>query len=205
MVDIKPRCRLYLQVEVPLTARCESELAQALAESAPACVLLRRDVHADEADAVIDLVQGAAVACLLDEVDAAERLGADGAHISAEPDLYRRARARLGKSANIGVACGMDRHAAMLLAEAGADYVAFGATEGATEDFDALADLIAWWSEIFLVPCVAWNVGRLDQAVRLASLGADFMSLPSSIWQHEAPARTIAEFYDALERARRAA
>jgi len=38
------------------------------------------------------------------------------------------------------------------------------------------AGLIAWWAEIFVVPCVAWNVETLEEAANLAALGVDFVA-----------------------------
>ncbi|ODS03170.1 hypothetical protein AUC71_11115 [Methyloceanibacter marginalis] len=106
-------------------------------------------------------------------------------HIPADPDLYARARTRLGESANIGVGCGLDRHGAMALAEAGADYIAFGVEAGTIDHFDQYTDFVAWWSEIFVVPCVAWNVGTVAHAEQLAALGADFIAPPPTIWQSD--------------------
>ena len=66
----------------------------------------------------------------------------------------------------------------------GADYVAFGPEAESTIDaIDQYADLIAWWSEIFVVPCVAWNVDSAEQAARFAALGADFVAPSSRIWR----------------------
>jgi thiamine-phosphate pyrophosphorylase len=210
MADAKPRCRLYLQAPAPLTGKLESQLAQAMADTSAACVLLCHDdapsddIHADR---VIDLVQGAGLACLIEnDIALAERLGADGVHIAAEPALYTRARQRLGESANIGAACGLGRHDAMRLAEMGADYVAFGpGNAGEIDAIDQCAELIAWWSEIFVVPCVAWNIDDAEQAARLAGLGADFIAPSKSIWQDDRAAARIADIDTAIGRVRRAA
>jgi thiamine-phosphate pyrophosphorylase len=209
MADAKPSCRLYLQVPAPLTAKLEAQLTQALANTSAACVLLcNNDQQPDEMlDRLLDLVQAAGIACLVEnDVARAERLGADGVHIQADAELYRQARASLGESANIGVGCGLDRHAAMSLAEMGADYVAFGPE--AAGDIDAIAacaELIAWWAEIFVVPSVAWNIDDAERAAQLASLGADFLAPSPTIWQDDDAAARIAGIDDAIRRARRAA
>jgi thiamine-phosphate pyrophosphorylase len=207
MADAKPTCRLYLQVPALLTAKLEAQLTQALADTSAACVLLCNiDQQTDEMhlDRLLDRVQAAGVACLIEnDVACAERLGADGVHIPADAELYRRARASLGESANIGALCGLNRHDAMRLAEMGADYVAFGPE--AAGDIDAInqcAELIAWWSEIFVVPCVAWNVNDAEQAARFARLGADFVAPSRAIWQDD---NAIAAIDDAIRRVRRAA
>jgi len=214
MADAKLNCRLYLQVPAPLTAKLEAQLAQAMANTSAACVLLCHDDQPSEdihADRLIDLVQAAGLACLIDnDIDMAERLGADGVHIAADADLYARARGRLGESANIGVGCGTDRDAAMRLAELGADYVAFGletASEHLTkaEAIDQCAQRIAWWSEIFVVPCVAWNVDDPEQAARFAALGADFVAPSKAIWHDDRAAQLIADIDSAISRVRSAA
>jgi len=221
MADAKPKCRLYLQAAAPLTAKLEAQLAQAMANTSVACILLCENAQPfDEshADRLIDLVQAAGVSCLIEnDVALAERLGADGVHIAADADLYKHARDLLGETANIGASCGLDRHNAMRLAEIGADYVAFGpetafspetASPPMTADIDTIdqcAELITWWSEIFVVPCIAWNIDDPAQAARLAGLGADFVAPSRTIWQDDNALAIIAEIDSAIGRARRAA
>jgi thiamine-phosphate pyrophosphorylase len=209
MADAKPSCRLYLQVPAPLTAKLEAQLSQTLANTSAACVLLcNNDQQSDEiSDRFLDIIQAANIACLIEnDVARAERLGADGVHIPADVELYRHARATLGESANIGVGYGLFKHNAMSLAEMGADYVAFGPEPSANIDaVDQCAELVAWWSEIFVVPCVAWNIDDATQAERLARLGADFVAPSAKIWQDENAATLIAGIDDAIRRARRAA
>jgi hypothetical protein len=99
--------------------------------------------------------------------------GIDGIHLSAPADVAGT-RARLGAGQVVGAACGLSRHAAMVAGEAGADYVMFGALDEAA---DEVLELVAWWSELFVVPCAA--AGRLDAAAALALLdaGADFLAV----------------------------
>lgn len=208
MANTKPRCRIYLQIPAMPTAKLESQLSQALDSISPACVLLCDNGETAEkvpADGLIDRVQGAGIACLIEnDIDRAECLGADGVHIAADPDLYARARALLGVSANIGARCGLDRHAAMLLAEAGADYVAFGES-GGRDHIDQYTEIIGWWSEVFVVPSIAWNVDTVAEAEQLARLGVDFVAPSQAIWQSENAAAIIAGIDTAIGRIRRAA
>jgi thiamine-phosphate pyrophosphorylase len=173
-----------------------------------ACVLLCRDESAFdeiEASSLIDLVQACGLACLIEQDAAlAERLGADGVHIAADSTLYAEARNLLGDSASIGAGCGVSRHDAMRLAELGADYVAFG-PNGTIDTIDQYAELIAWWAEIFLVPCVAWNVDNAEHAARLAALGADFVAPSNRIWRANDALARIAEIDRAVRQSRRAA
>lgn len=209
MADAEPTCRLYLQVPEPLTAKLEAQLTHTLEVVTPACVLLGDNNQTSEkvpVDRIIDLVQGAGIACLVEnDIERAEHLGADGVHIPADPAIYARARAVLGESANIGVACGLDRHQAMLLAEAGADYVAFGVEGGTIDHIDQYTDIVTWWSEIFVVPCVAWNVESVAHAERLAEAGADFVAPPARLWQSDSAIATIADIDKAIRGVRRAA
>lgn len=208
MVEVKARCRLYFQFPAQAPAPIVARLADAMASADAACVLLCRGKSAfDETEVgkLIDLVQARGLACLIeDDAALAERLGADGVHIQADPTLYAEARKLLGDSASIGAFCGVDRHDAMRLAELGADYVAFG-PNGTIDAIDQYTDLISWWSEIFVVPCVAWNVDNAEQAARLAALGADFVAPTPGLWQAADAPRLIAEIDSAVRQSPRAA
>jgi thiamine-phosphate pyrophosphorylase len=208
MAEVKHRCRLYFQVPMPAPAALSTQLAKAMAGTDAACVLLCREESAldeIEASSLIDLVQARGLACLIEQDAAlAERLGADGVHIAADSALYAEARKLLGDGASIGAGCGVSRHDAMRLAELGADYVAFG-PDGTIDTIDQYADLIAWWSEIFVVPCVAWNVDNAEDAARLAMLGADFVAPSKRIWRADDPLGRIAEIDRAVRQSRRAA
>jgi thiamine-phosphate pyrophosphorylase len=210
MGEVKPRCRLYLQFPAQPSAKLEALLAHAIESTDAACVLLRAegsDIDEAHVGRLVDLVQGRGRACLVaHDAALAERFGADGVHIEANPPgAYADARKRLGESASIGAGCGFNRHDAMFLAELGADYVAFGGGRSDIDGIDQCADLIAWWSEIFVVPCVAWDVDRAADAARLAGLGADFVAPSVDIWNGDSAGRVIAEIDSALRQARRAA
>jgi thiamine-phosphate pyrophosphorylase len=209
MAEVKPRCRLYLQLPAKPSAKLEAQLAEALASADAACVLLcRGETPADKgwASRLIDLVQSRGVAVLVaDDSELAERLGSDGIHLGVADTLrYAKARELLGASASIGVGCGLSRHDAMRVAEIGADYVAFGSPESSIDAVNQIADLTAWWAEIFVVPCVAWNIDRVDDAERLAKLGADFVAPSARLWQ-EAGVAGLAEMASVIGQVRRAA
>jgi thiamine-phosphate pyrophosphorylase len=136
----------------------------------------------------------------------AERIGADGVHIPADAALYGQTREHLGQRAIIGVGCNESRHDAMLLAELGADYVAFCSTPVLSgREREERAGLIAWWSEIFVVPCVAWNVETQEEAAQFAGLGADFVALSPDIWLAEDAPAQIAGIGACLRKPRSAA
>lgn len=208
--EAKSRCRLYLKLPARPAATLEAQLAEALAAADVACVLLGADnAPADEAraGALVELVQHRGVACLVEQdAELAARLGADGVHVDADAHAYETARARLGKDASIGAFCGLGRHDAMRLAEAGADYVAFGQVAGSLGDaLDQCEALVAWWSEIFVVPCVAWDIYEPQAAQRLAAAGADFIAPSAHIWQDGNASARIAALDAAIGEVRRAA
>lgn len=119
------------------------------------------------------------VVLIADDPELADRLGADGCHLGTAADIgerYERARAVMGPNRVVGVTPGPTRHAAMTLAEAGADYVAYPAT-GA----DAAEGLerIAWWSEIFEAPVIAVTDGTVAALETAATAGPpDFIAVP---------------------------
>lgn len=207
MAGAAPPCLLYLTLPARSSAALETSLAEALGAADVACVLLCQDGAEPDPTRDLklrDLTQARDVAFLIEnDAGRAERLGADGVHIAGEEALYRRTREHLGQRAIIGVGCNESRHEAMVLAELGADYVAFGPTSALGErGREERAGLIAWWAEIFVVPCVAWNVETLEEAVRLAGLGADFVALSLGIWQAEDAADRIAKIDAALREVR---
>ena len=149
---------------------------------------------AASARALLELAQDKGIAVLIDgDAQLARTLRADGVHVPWSKDVaaaYAEAREVLGTRYIVGVDVGRSRHDAMTLAEAGADYIAFGIPPH-VEDRAASAarrlELVAWWSEIFEIPCVAFDVDNADDATALAGEGADFVAM------HYAPELTPAE------------
>src|ERR1700704_6299966 len=80
--------------------------------------------------------------------------------------------------------CGglITRHDAMLAAEVGADYVLFGEPDqdGHRPAFEAVAERVTWWAEIFEPPCVAF-AATLAEVNGLAAAGADFIAVGACI------------------------
>ena len=83
----------------------------------------------------------------------------------------------------------------MEAAEAGADYVAFGAFfPSATKDATTRADpeILAIWHETMEVPCVAIGGITSETAAGLAQAGADFLCVGSGVWDHpDGPAAAV--------------
>lgn len=120
-----------------------------------------------------------------DSVALARRLRADGVHLGQSDGEAREAREMLGREAQIGVTAHASRHLAMEAGEAGADYVAFGAffpsTTKASEHRPA-PEILAWWQQLFEIPCVA--IGGITPANcgPLVTAGADFLAVSHAVW-----------------------
>ncbi|MBL8564158.1 MAG: thiamine phosphate synthase [Hyphomicrobiaceae bacterium] len=178
--------RLYLVVEAGETAA--DRLAAALATVKPSSVLVTaasdKPLDADAVLPLIKLGQAAGVAVLIaDDAQLARVTRADGAHLSNSKDILSRAaeaREILGNRFILGVDAGRSRHDAMELGESGVDYIGFGIPEFVGDRETAVErrlDLVDWWSEIFEVPCVAFDVADLADAAELADAGADFVAM----------------------------
>ena len=86
----------------------------------------------------------------------------------------------------------------MEAAEAGADYVAFGAffpsasKPGATP---ADPEILSWWQAATTMPCVAIGGITPDNCAALVEAGADFLAVASAVWNHPAgPAAAVGAF-----------
>ena len=122
-----------------------------------------------------------------DDPAIAKKIGADGAHIGQNDMDYFSSRQLLGKDAIIGVTCHNSKELAFSAANAGADYVAFGAFyETQTKAAKTRADLeiLTWWNQNIEIPCVAIGGINLSNAAEIISAGADFIAVSSGIWDH---------------------
>jgi thiamine-phosphate pyrophosphorylase len=154
------------------------ELEAALAAGGAVAFRLRSP---DPAQALRQLCAGRVAFLVQDDVDLALALGADGVHLG-DPARVRDVRARLGPDRLLGASCGGSRHAAMLAGEDGADYIAFG--EVGRRPQPPLLELLAWWNELFVLPCLA--EGAFDDASlgAVARAGADFIGVGDAVWRH---------------------
>ena len=133
-----------------------------------------------------------------DNVSLAKRLKADGVHLGQGDGDVREARMELGPDVQIGVTCHNSRHLAMEAAEAGADYVAFGAFfPTTTKDVEHVAevDTIALWAPFSEIPSVAIGGITPENAEPLVAAGADFLAVSSGVWNHpDGPAAAVKAF-----------
>jgi thiamine-phosphate pyrophosphorylase len=180
--------RLYL-VTPPLDAPAlAAKLAEALAAADVAAVLVRAPADAnagliERVRAVAPAVQDRGVAFLIEgHPEIVEPAGADGAHLTGVA-AFDAALPLLKPRYIVGCGGLGSRHDAMVAGERGADYVMFG--EPDTDDrrpaFAAVLDRVAWWAELFEIPCVGCAM-NLDEVAALAGAGADFVAIADLVW-----------------------
>jgi thiamine-phosphate pyrophosphorylase len=198
-----PLCRLYLITPPRLDdlAAFGRSLAHALDAGDVAALQIRLKavddaVIAAAVDALTPIAASRDVAVILnDRPDLAARLGCDGVHVGQEDAPYAEARRLMGKDRIVGVTCHDSRHLAMEAAEAGADYVAFGAFyPTATKEPKTRCELeiLTIWQETMQVPCVAIGGITVDTAREVARAGADFVAVSAGVWSFgEGPAAAV--------------
>ncbi len=210
VVPPRPPCRLYLITPpvIPDLDAFAAVLGEALDAGDVAALQIRlKDV--DDA-AVLKAVEvlgpeararGVAV-ILNDRPDLAARAGCDGVHVGQSDASYAEARRTMGPEAMIGVTCHDSRELAMDAAEAGADYVAFGAffptgTKAATHRPNP--EILTIWQETVETPCVAIGGVTPANCAGLALAGADFVAVSSAVWDApDGPAAAVQAFERAL-------
>ena len=187
-------CRLYLVSPPHLSpANFAIPLREALDGGDVASFQLRLKHVEDDtirraADLLRPIVQAAGTAFILnDRPDLAAELGCDGVHIGQQDAPYAEARRLMGPDRIVGVTCHDSRHLAMEAAERGADYVAFGAffpTKTKEPKTQADPELLRWWSDVTVVPCVAIGGITVQNAPPLIEAGADFLAVAAGVWEH---------------------
>jgi thiamine-phosphate pyrophosphorylase len=189
----RPPCQLYLISPLDVGGDFPQALAAAL-EAGPVAAFQFRVKGIDQhgaarlAEPLLAICRARDVAFIVnDDVGLAKRLGADGVHLGQGDGDPRDARAQLGPAAQIGVTCHGSRHLAMEAAEAGADYVAFGAffpTTTKAVEHHADPALLGWWTTVSEVPCVAIGGITPENCAPLVAAGADFLAVSAGVWAH---------------------
>ncbi len=207
------RCRLYLITPPKLEPRAFGEtLKRALDGGDVASLQLRLKDVPDDAirqatDILMPIAQRAGVAFILnDRPDLAAELRCDGVHVGQEDTSYDDARAAVGRDGIVGVTCHDSRHLAIDAAEAGADYVAFGAFfPTATKEPKTRADIetLQWWAEMMTVPVVAIGGITVDNAKPLVEAGADFLAVSAGVWDYKDGPAAAVKAFDALMKGKR--
>lgn len=192
--DQRPPAQLYLISPLDVTGDFPDRLARALDAGPVAAFQFRvKGMDQHQAAALAMPLQRICadrdVAFIVnDSIALAKRIGADGVHLGQEDGTVADARAALGREAQIGVTCHDSRHLAMEAAEAGADYVAFGAFHPTTTKdvrHHAGPELLQWWTTLFGTPCVAIGGITAANVAPLVSAGADFVAVSGAVWNGE--------------------
>jgi thiamine-phosphate pyrophosphorylase len=199
-----PKCQLYLISPLDVGGDFLVQLDAALSAGPVAAFQFRvKGIDQHEAARLAEPLQAICAAhdvafIVNDDVALAKRIKADGVHLGQGDGDPREARAELGKDAQIGVTCHNSRHLAMEAAEAGADYVAFGAFyPTSTKEVQHMAEIetLRLWSQFTEVPCVAIGGITADNAKPLIEAGADFLAVSSAVWSHpDGPAAAVKAF-----------
>ncbi len=197
-----PRTRLFL-VTPPLGAPSDiPHLDSALRAGDVACLLLRLRAMGERSatdlvKAIAPLVQDAGIALLVEDARMATRAGADGVHIDGAGQELADALQSLKPERIVGAGGFASRDDAMRAGETGVDYLMFGDPDGDVDPADTL-ERVAWWAEIFNVPCVG-HARALDHVAALAKAGADFVALGEAVWgDPRGAAAAVAEAQAAL-------
>ena len=205
------RCQLYLITPATFDLNAFTPTCRdALVEGHVAAFQLRMKDTADAniiaaGKALKPIVQNAASAFIVnDSPDLAAELDADGVHIGQSDASYAQARRLLGPDRIVGVTCHDSRDLAYEAAEAGADYVAFGAfhpTQTKAPQHWADPEILEIWQQTALTPCVAIGGINLDNAEPLIRAGADFLAMSNAVWSHpKGPRAAIAAFNALFDR-----
>lgn len=186
------RCRLYLITPPQLEAKSFADtLKRTLGAGDVASFQLRlKDASDDEIRRAVEILmpitQRSGVAFILnDRPDLSREMHCDGVHVGQEDMSYAEARAIVGRDSIVGVTCHNSRHLAIEAAEAGADYVAFGAFfPTTTKEPKEMAEIetLRWWAEMMVVPCVAIGGITVENCMPLIEAGADFLAVASGVW-----------------------
>ena len=207
--ETRATTRLYLITPPALDPdRFATDLEDALAGGDVACLQLRLkdvdDATVRRAARVLQpIAQERGVAFIMnDRPDLAAELGCDGVHVGEEDAPYAEARRLLGPDRIVGVTCGDSRDRAIVAAEAGADYVAFGAffpsMTKAGAKFRATPEVLRDWSETTVVPCCAIGGITQENCVPLIEAGADFLAVIGAIWSYPHGPRAAVRDFNAL-------
>jgi len=112
-----------------------------------------------------------------------------------EPERTAEMRAVLPPDKVLGVLCGLDRHEAMEVGEAGADWLLFGRADREPE---RAIELAAWWTELFVLPCGVTGLIEPSHMVTLVSAKIAFALPGPSCWQSDDPVRLLSDLDQAV-------
>jgi len=209
----QPICRLFLATPTNFKTNDMVPLLKAALENGDvACLLIGHEDSAElekAADIFTPLAQAKDVAVLIEgSIETVQKSGADGIVVAGFQDDYKKARQVLGDDKIVGVDCGVDRHSAMALGEAGADFVIFDDEDSGhhQDEIDTQTPTQLsktqvnepvgnWWARVFEVPCVIMAPQSNANAVASIKSGVEFLCPTSQMWENVKTAEnTVKQF-----------
>ncbi|GHA81146.1 thiamine-phosphate synthase [Lysobacter bugurensis] len=157
----------------------------------------------EQAVALLALCRARGVPLIVnDDWPLAVEIGADGAHLGRDDGDVARARAALGPDGILGVSCYDERDRAVAAADAGADYVAFGAFFSSPTKPNARRADPALLRQVAHLPVVRVAIGGIttDNAGALVDAGADLVAVISGVFDAPDPAATARAYSRAFVR-----
>ena len=183
-------CGLYaVTPDEPDTKRLAALVAQAAAGGARLVQYRNKTasaaLRAEQGQALLEVCRRANVALIInDDLELAERIGADGVHLGREDGDLARARARL-PGALLGASCYSDIARARAAKRLGADYVAFGSFFASTTKPGATRAPLAIIAEARRavgLPVVAIGGITLENTPSLLAAGVDAVAVISALF-----------------------
>jgi thiamine-phosphate pyrophosphorylase len=136
-----------------------------------------------------------------DDATLAAHIGADGVHLGRDDDDIALAREALGPNALIGASCYNDLERARRLAEAGADYLAFGSVFASPTKPDAVhcsLDVITR-AAAFEKPIAAIGGITLANAAQVFEAGARWVAVISDLFEAEDITQRARDYQELIE------
>ncbi len=114
----------------------------------------------------------------------AGRLQADGLQLGQNPEAIAEAVEKFAPKIMVGAANVKTRHTALVIGEAGADYLMFGKPGGDThaEANPKSLALGEWWASMVEIPGIVMGGSDVDSVIAVAKTGCDFVALGSAIF-----------------------
>ncbi|MDA0998001.1 MAG: thiamine phosphate synthase [Proteobacteria bacterium] len=204
-------CKLYLLTPPRFELKPFADLLALAIDAAPDAIgavqLRLKDVNDDEilaaAAALLPICHDRGLPLIMnDRPDLAARAGCDGVHIGQDDGDLASARHAVGPDGIVGMTCHASRHLAIEAAEAGADYVAFGAffpSASKASKHHADPEILEWCSGVTNIPCVAIGGIAPENCRPLVEAGANYLAVIGAVWSHpEGPAAAVRAFLPEL-------
>lgn len=123
-----------------------------------------------------------------DRLDLALQIGAGGVHFGDDDGDILQARKKVPKNFIVGASCYDSKHLAIEAAEAGADYISFGAffpSKTKNSKGKPTPEILEWCDELLNVPTVAIGGITAENCAELVKARVDFLAVISYVWENK--------------------